>query len=60
MTPVTLSLSITAYFDADEIPAIYSNEDFFTEAVKEHIGYAMDRLDARDVVFNSIDVEGLT
>ena len=60
MTPVTLTLSITAYFDADEIPAIYSNEDFFAEAIKEHIGYAMDRLDARDVVFNSIDVEGLT
>jgi hypothetical protein len=60
MTPITLNLSITAYFDADEIPAIYSNEDMFREAVEEHVRYAMDRLDARDVVFNSIDVEGLT
>lgn len=60
MTPVTLNLSITAYFDADEIPAIYSNEDLFREAVQENVRYAMDRLDAHDVVFNSVDVEGLT
>ena len=60
MTPVTLNLSITAYFDADEIPTIYSNEDMFAEAIKEHVGYALDRLDAHDVVFNSIDLEGLT
>jgi hypothetical protein len=60
MKPVTLSLSITAYFDADEIPAIYSNEDMFAEAIKEHVTYALDRLDAQDIVFNSIDLEGLS
>ena len=60
MTPVTLNISVTAYFDADEIPAIYSNEDMFAEAIKEHISYALDRLDAQDIVFNSIDLEGLT
>jgi hypothetical protein len=60
MIPVTLNVSITAYFDADEVPAIYSNEDFFTEAVKEHITYALDRLDVKEIVFNSVDVEGLT
>lgn len=60
MTPVTLNISVTAYFDADEIPAIYSNEDMFAEAIKEHVSYALDRLDAHDVVFNSIDLEGLS
>jgi hypothetical protein len=60
MTPVTLNISVTAYFDADEIPAIYSNEDMFAEAIKEHVSYALDRLDAQDIVFNSIDLEGLT
>lgn len=60
MTPVTLNISVTAYFDADEIPAVYSNEDMFADAIKEHISYALDRLDAHDVVFNSIDLEGLT
>jgi hypothetical protein len=60
MTPVTLNISVTAYFDADEIPAIYSNEDMFAEAIKEHVSYALDRLDAQDVVFNSIDLEGLS
>ena len=60
MTPVTLNISVTAYFDADEIPAIYSNEDMFSDAIKEHVSYALDRLDAHDVVFNSIDLEGLS
>jgi len=60
MTPVTLNISVTAYFDADEIPAIYSNEDMFAEAIKEHVSYALDRLDAQDIVFNSIDLEGLS
>ena len=60
MTPVTLNSSVTAYFDADETPAIYSNADMFAEAIKEHVSYALDRLDAQDIVFNSIDLEGLT
>jgi hypothetical protein len=60
MKPVTLSISVTAYFDGDEIPAIYSNEDMFAEAIKEHVTYALDRLDAQDIVFNSIDLEGLS
>jgi hypothetical protein len=60
MKPVTLNLSVTAYFNVDEIPAIYSDEEMFSEAIKEHVMYALERLDAQDIVFNSIDLEGLS
>jgi hypothetical protein len=60
MKPVTLNLSVTAYFNVDEIPAIYSDEEMFGEAIKEHVMYALERLDAQDIVFNSIDLEGLS
>jgi hypothetical protein len=60
MKPVTLNLSVTAYFNVDEIPAIYSDEEMFSEAIKEHVMCALERLDAQDIVFNSIDLEGLS
>lgn len=54
MTKITVTFE--AEIDVEDLGAEYANEDYLVDAVKEHIVYAMDRLDA-EVTFNKIDVE---
>lgn len=54
-----VTVTFEAEIDVDDLGAEYSNEDYLIDTVKEHIIYAMSRLDA-DVTFNKVDVEGLT
>ena len=56
MTKVTVTFE--AEIDVDDLGAEYANEDYLVETVKEHIVYAMSRLDA-EITFNKVDVEGL-
>jgi hypothetical protein len=56
---ILLTLSVVTFeaeIDVDDLGVEYNNEDYLVEAIKEHINYAMDRLDA-DVTFNKVDVE---
>jgi hypothetical protein len=55
MTKVVVTFE--AEIDVDDLGIEYNNEDYLVEAIKEHINYAMDRLDA-DVTFSKVDVEG--
>lgn len=54
MTKITVTFE--AEIDVEDLGAEYANEDYLVDAIKEHIVYAMDRLDA-EVTFNKIDVE---
>jgi hypothetical protein len=56
MTKVTVTFD--AEIDVEDLGAEFSNEDYLVETVKEHIIYAMSRLDA-EITFNKVDVEGL-
>ena len=54
-----VTVTFEAEIDVDDLGAEYSNEDYLIDTVKEHIIYAMSRLDA-EITFNKVDVEGLT
>ena len=56
MTKVTVVFE--AEIDVDDLGAEFNNEDYLVETVKEHIVYAMSRLDA-EITFNKFDVEGM-
>lgn len=56
MTKVTVTFE--AEIDVEDLGAEFSNEDYLVDHIKEHIIYAMSRLDA-DITFNRVDVEGL-
>ena len=56
MTKVTVTFE--AEIDVDDLGAEYANEDYLVDTVKEHIIYAMSRLDA-EITFNKVDVDGL-
>ena len=54
-----VTVTFEAEIDVDDLGAEYANEDYLVDTVKEHIIYAMSRLDA-EITFNKVDVEGLT
>lgn len=56
MTKIVVTFE--AEIDVDDLGIEYTNEDYLVDAVKEHIIYAMDKLDA-EVTFSKVDVEGL-
>lgn len=55
---VKVFVTFEAEIDVDNLGSEFSNEDYLVDSVKEHVTYAMSRLDA-DVTFDAVDVEGL-
>lgn len=55
---VKVTMTIEVMVDLDDLADAYSNEDYLIEQVKEHIEYAIDRLDG-EVTFVKYDIEGL-
>jgi hypothetical protein len=54
-----VTVTFEAEIDVEDLGAEFANEDYLVDTVKEHIIYAMSRLDA-EITFNKVDVEGLT
>lgn len=55
---VKVTMTIEVMVDLDDLADAYSNEDYLIEQVKEHIEYAIDRIDG-EVTFVKYDIEGL-
>lgn len=55
-----ITLTVVAEVDNSELDSIYTHEDLLVEDLKEHVIYALSRLNIEDVCFNNVDVEGLT
>lgn len=53
MTKVVVTFEVD--IDVYELGVEYGDEDYLTDAIKDHVVYAMDRLDA-EVVFHKIDI----
>lgn len=56
---VNVEIRMEASFDPEELPNVYLNEDILADAIKEAISSALERLDAQNITFSSVDVEGL-
>lgn len=55
-----ITLTFVAKVDNSELDSVYTHEDLLVEDLKEHVVYALSRLNIEDVCFRSVDVEGLT
>jgi len=55
-----ITLTFVAEIDNSELDSIYTHEDLLVEDLKEHVTYALSRLNIEDVCFSNVDVEGLT
>jgi hypothetical protein len=55
-----ITLTLVAEVDNSELDSIYTHEDLLVEDLKEHVMYALSRLNIEDVCFRNVDVEGLT
>jgi hypothetical protein len=55
-----ITLTFVAEVDNSELDSVYTHEDLLVEELKEHVMYALSRLNIEDVTFSNVDVEGLT
>jgi hypothetical protein len=55
-----ITLTFVAEVDNSELDSIYTHEDLLVEDLKEHVMYALSRMNIEDVCFRNVDVEGLT
>jgi hypothetical protein len=53
MTKVVVTFEVD--IDVYDLGVEYNDDDYLTESIKEHVTYAMDRLDT-EVVFHKIDI----
>ena len=53
MTKVVVTFEVD--IDVYDLGVEYGDDDYLTDAIKEHVTYAMDRLDT-EVLFQKIDI----
>jgi hypothetical protein len=56
---IAVSLSLTAYFNEDEVPTIFLDEEVLSETIQENLTASLERIDVEEVVFTKIDISGL-
>jgi hypothetical protein len=57
---IKINISITTFIDPEDLPPIYLDEVSLTEFIEESLAEGLDPLYPREVVFNHIDIEGLS
>ena len=56
---ITVNISMSVLFNPKDLPNVYLNEDVLSETITENLTDSLERMDATDVVFNFIDIDGL-
>jgi hypothetical protein len=56
---ITVNISMSVLFNPKDLPNVYLNEDVLSETITENLTASLERMDATDVVFNFIDIDGL-
>jgi hypothetical protein len=57
---IKVNVSMTAFIDPDDIPSFYLDEVSLREYVEESLTEGINSLFPREVLFNYIDIEGLS
>lgn len=54
-----ITITLVAEVDNSELDSVHTNEDVLVEDLKEHVTYALSRLNIEDICYRNVDVEGL-
>lgn len=54
-----IKVNVEFHVDVDDLGSAYTNEDYLAEEIREQIAYGLYRFDASELVFISVDIEGL-
>ena len=56
---ISIDIHLKVFFKPEDLPNVYLNEEVLNEAITENLTASLERMDAQDVVFCFVDIEGL-
>jgi hypothetical protein len=56
---IAVDIHLKVFFKPEDLPNVYLNEEVLSEAITENLTASLERMDAEDVVFRFVDIEGL-
>ena len=56
---IAVDINLKVLFKPEDLPNVYLNEEVLSEAITENLTASLERMDAQDVVFSFVDIEGL-
>jgi hypothetical protein len=56
---IVADIHLKVFFKPEDLPNVYLNEEVLSEAITENLTASLERMDAKDVVFRFVDIEGL-
>jgi hypothetical protein len=56
---IAVDIHLKVFFKPQDLPNVYLNEEVLSEAITENLTASLERMDAQDVIFRFVDIEGL-
>jgi hypothetical protein len=56
---IAVDIHLKVFFKPQDLPNVYLNEEVLSEAITENLTASLERMDAQEVLFSFIDIEGL-
>ena len=56
---IAVDIHLKVFFKPEDLPNVYLNEEVLSEAITENLTASLERMDAQDVSFRFVDIEGL-
>ena len=56
---IAVDIHLKVLFKPQDLPNVYLNEEVLSEAITENLTASLERMDAQDVIFSFVDIEGL-
>jgi len=56
---ISVDINLKVFFKAKDLPNVYLNEEVLSEAITENLTASLERMDAQEVLFCFVDIEGL-
>ena len=56
---ISVDIHLKVLFKPQDLPNVYLNEEVLSEAITENLTASLERMDAQEVLFCFMDIEGL-
>jgi hypothetical protein len=56
---IAVDIHLRVFFKPQDLPNVYLNEEVLSEAITENLTASLERMDAQEVLFCFVDIEGL-
>ena len=56
---IAVDIHLKVFFKPEDLPNVYLNEEVLSETITENLTASLERMDAQEVLFCFIDIEGL-